>query len=424
MTTPSTMPQIIVELGFTAGATTGNYLYLDDTVRGKLDTGTLAPAGITADVSADVRAFTTHRGSSRAEAIVRPEAGTSSTTLKDISRNYDPTNLSGLYVSAGVTQVVPMVIARHRAAWAGVSYSLWHGFADSFQVSYAPKGNYSEVTVTASDGFKVLQANNRAAVGAVGAGEDAGARVTRILNSAGWNASDRVIDVGDTTLQATTLAGDALTELLLVCDSELGEMYIDGSGRFVFRHRNAVLEDTRSNTSQATFGDGAGELQYQDITTEYDDQQLVNQVRIGRVGGTAQQADDAASQTKYLTHTYENTSLLMQSDAVALEFAQFLLFQNKDPELRFSEITVHPQRDPDNLYPQVLGREIGDRITINLRPDNGDAISRDVIIRGITHTVTRTTWETKWALQSATKSQFLVLDHPTLGKLDANALAY
>ncbi len=414
------MPDVIPEVGFTIGASTGTSLHLDDVSRGKLDTATLGEAFT--NVTADLRTLTLKRGSSRVQGpIVRYEAGTATAVLKNVARQYDPTNLSGPYVSDGKTEVEPMRAVRYRATWAGVTYNLWRGYVDSWKLGYTKKRNYSEAVLNATDGFKVLRNQKRPAQSAQGAGEDSGARVTRILDSTDWEPSDRVIATGDTTLQATTLEGDALAELLLVADTELGELYIDGAGRVVFRNRNAISEETRSNTPQATFGDDLpAQLPYNDVDAEYDEVQLVNQARITRVGGTEQAADDAASRDEYLTHSYERSDLLMESDGDALDYTRALIYFCKDPELRFATLVIKPLRDPTRLFPQVLGREIGDRITVELRPPGGGTISRAVFIRGIVHEITPTTWKTTWTLQSATKFSFLVLDNATLGTLDDN----
>ncbi|MCW2767161.1 MAG: hypothetical protein JWO11_3120, partial [Nocardioides sp.] len=181
--------------------------------------------------------ISTRRGSSRIESpIIRYEAGTATAILNNSDRRFDPTNLSGPYVSGGRSQVTPMRPIRIRATWASVTYDIFRGFIDQWDVDWVADV-YSEVTVRASDGFKVLRNRKRPAVTPVGVGENTGARVTRILNSAGWSATDRVIATGNSTLQATDLSGDALSELQAATESEIGELYIDGAGRVVFRSR-------------------------------------------------------------------------------------------------------------------------------------------------------------------------------------------
>lgn len=428
-----TVASVIVEVGFTVGASTGTALHLDDTTRGKLDTATLGADATWTDITADVKSVrTTRRVSQISGGLQRYEPGTAAITLYDNARNYDPSNLSGPYVSGGVTQVTPMRAVRVRALHNGIYYDVWRGYSDSWTYEY-PAPNLTLCVLQCTDGFKVLRGRDRPAVVAVGAGDDSGARISRILTSIAWPLSDRVIAAGDTTLQATTLEGEALAECQLVADTEQGEFYMDGAGRAYFRNRQGIVEDTRSATSQATFTDPAdGGLPYRNVVTSYDDGNLINAVTATRVAGAVQASthDASASIQTYLQHDYERSDLLMEADLVALDWANGLVYQNKDPELRFEQLVLgrhQTSATEDLLFVQMLGRLIGDRITITHRPaGGGSAISRDVFIRGIEHEVAADPgdWRTAFTLQSATKFSFLVLDHATLGKLDSNAMGY
>jgi hypothetical protein len=205
-------------------------------------------------------------------------------------------------------------------------------------------------------------------------------------------------------VQGTTLDGDAWTELLLVQDTEIGEVYIDPAGRVVFRGRHGAIEDTRSNTPQAVFGSrpDLGELYYASVTPAYDDTTIRNLVRIARVGGTRQTASDAASRTHYLTWTHDRTDLLLTTDSESLGYAQWVLYLSKAPEQRFEQVTVNPHARPVSLFPQALGRAFGDRVTVVRRPPGGSTETRDVFIRGTSHDYGGTNrWRTTWALQPA-----------------------
>ena len=426
------MATLIVDISF-SGANTGTTLILGDTTRGKIGTGTLG-SGVEADVvfndvTSYVRSGSVERGRNRVdEPIIQYETGTASVTLDNRDRRFDPTNLDGPYVSGGLTLVKPRRAIRFRATWNSVTYDLLRGFTSNFDVQWPDQSNQESVTeVPCSDAFKILSGINRIAVSAVGAGEDTGARINRILDSAGWTSVDRLVSTGNSTVQSTTLGGNVLEELQLVADTEIGELYIDGSGRVVFRNRTGILTDDRSLTSQAIFDDdaGSGNLMYHGLGLSTDDSTLANQVKITRVGGATQIAEDTASQVEYYIKTYERDDILLQTDATANDMADWLLYQSKDTELRFTEITILPQSDPDDLWPQVLGREIGDKITIIHRPPGGgDPIERECFIRGIKHDFTPDTWSTTWALQSAFKASFLVLDDPVLSIIGANALGY
>lgn len=420
------MPQYIVEAGFSVGASTSTYLTLDDPVRGKLDTGTLAGSDVFTDISAYVQSWSTDRGAKRIEsAVMRYDPGTATILLKDPDRRFDPTNLSGPYVAGGVSQVVPMVAVRIRAVYAGITYDVFRGFADNWDADYSGYPATAYVTLTATDAFKVLQDHIRQAVSVVGAGEDSGARVDRILDSISWPETDRDISVGDTTLQSTDLSGNALEELQTVQDTEAGEFYIDPAGRTKFRNRLAMLTDTRSKTSQATFsGLDNATLPIHDAKTSSDDSTMVNLALITREGGVEQVSQDTASRSQFLTKARQMSGLLMQTDGAAKDLGNWLVYQGKDPETRITQIVLVGAKREANLYPQMLGRLLGDRITATISPPGSGSITRDCFIRGISHEVADEKWTTTFVLQSAAKYAFLVLDDPVLGVLDANALAY
>jgi hypothetical protein len=412
------------EVGFSA--TAAGVLIFDDVTRGKLDTGQFGDTGVFVDLISWFRGGTITRGVSRHDGIYgKAEAGRATMVLANEDRRFDPTNLAGPYVAAGVTQVEPEREFRYRAVYAGVGYNLFRGFADDWDLSYAPP-NVSNAILRGTDGTKVVSNYDQNAGGVVGTGEDTGARINRVLDNIDWAASDRDIDVGLTTVQGTDLSANAWAEVVLNADTEIGEVYFDGTGKLVFRNRHAFLIEGRSTTPQAVFGDEPGELGYTGLGFSSSGAQIRNLIRISRVGGTQQTATDPASVAKYRTRTWGRSDLIMQTDAAALDYAQYVLSLLKDPELRFDTITVNPRSDPANLFPQVLGRELGDRITIKFTPPGGGGrIERDVFIRGITHDIGLDTWKTTWVLQDAeVRFSYLIFDHATLGKLDSNAFAY
>jgi hypothetical protein len=419
---------IIPEVAFSTGAGDVGYLVLDDASRGKLDTAKLAAADYFVDVSTWLRGATVNRGVSRFEGIYgRAEAGTLTVALANEDRRFDPTNLAGPYVAAGATQVKAGRAIRLRATWDGVAYDLFRGFIDEPRLTYVNPG-LATTTLLATDGTAAVANYDQNGGGVVGTGETTGARIGRVLDNLGWPAEERNIAVGDTTVQGTDLSANAWSEIALTSDTEMGEVYFDVDGKLTFRNRNATSTDTRSNTSQATFGDaGDGvELGFVDIELATDLNQTRNIIRGARVGGVQQTAEDATSIAEYRRRTWQRSDLLHETDTEVADYVAFVLSLLKDNELRVSTMTVDPRADPDLLFPEVLGRRLGDRVTVKFTPPGGGArISRDVFIRGITHTIGLTAWSTTFAFQDATnKFQFFVLDNATLGRLDANALAY
>lgn len=416
-------------IGFEVGPTLpADTLVLNDPVRGLLDTGKLGNENSFVTVTDDVRTITIFQGAQRVDSpVIRYEPGTAAVTLDNATRDYDPENLDGPYVAAGISQVTasrPVVIS---ANWAGEDYRLYTGFAESFDLEWNGE-NWAETLVPCSDGMSILAQTGLAPVAIVGTGEDTGARISRILDAAEWPAEDRIIDTGDSTLLGTDLSGTALELIQQAADSEIGEAYVDGSGNFVFRNRSAIYTETRSTTSQATFGDDEDtELPYayNGLKFSTDRETLYNRVIGQRDGGSLIQADDVTSQGAYRIKTWSKTDLVLEDDGQVTDYTAWILNLSKDPENRFTEIIIFPLVDPDILFPVVLGRQIGDRITCVRRPPGGgDPIIRDVFIRSIKHEITLTNWNVTWTFQSATKFAFLTLDDAVLGKLDANALGF
>lgn len=411
---------------------------LNDPVSGLLGTNTLGTSIVWTDISRDVNSFTVTRPASRQGQgpLWTWQGGTATIALDNSGGTYDVDNATGPFFGL----LLPMVPVRVRATFANKGYGVYSGFADGWfpaEVTYA--GDYAELTLSASDAFKVLAGRNLPTVTTEGTNADTGARIKDILLRAGWytSAEKNKIDTGNSLLQGTTLGRDALSLMQQAADSEIGQLYIDGTGAVVFRARHALMADSRSNTVQAVFGDSpdtvhpAGtELAVSKINRTSDDTTIVNDVQATRDGGSSvQEVTDAASITKYLfPRTFSRSDLLLQTDGDALAWAQWVLYIGRNGENRFESITVNPLADEPNLWPQVLGRDVGDRIQVWHRPASvASPVVKDCFIAGIAHewNSADSTWFTTWTLQDATKyGNFLTLNNSTLGALGSNALAY
>lgn len=224
------------------------------------------------------------------------------------------------------------------------------------------------------------------------------ARAGRILDLALIPAGLRNLDTGSSILQSTSLGISAFSALQKVADSEFGELWITADGKVRLVGRTGLL----NIAPVATFGDAGAELGYVDMDPDYSDQVIRNKVTISRENGVAQTSSDATSITNYLTHSYVSDGLQHNSDQTSKDAADFFVSEYKDPLYRMSSLEIAPQGDPTNLYPQVLGRELNDRITIKRRPQGvGSAISQVSVIEGISHTFGPKAWRTSWQVSPA-----------------------
>lgn len=387
---------------------------------GKWDTATWGPDVVWTDISAYLRSVTTTRRFDRA--VTSWQAGSATIVLDNRDGRFSPDNLSGPYVSAGVTAIRPWRPLRVRITYNSVTYALYTGYAVDWVESWsqAPTGQGdATVTVPCLDEWARLAGFDGFAQTPVGGGDTSGRRIHRILDNAGHTGT-RAVAVGRTTVQATTLAANAATELKLTADSEGGAVFIDPSGMVVFEDQYALMEQAHSNTIQATWGDNGGaELPYGNVQTAYSGDLIRNLAQYARVGGSQQTAADATSRALYGDRQDARTDLVCETDGQALALATFTVERLKQPERRIVQITIPPRNSPATLFPQVLGRQVRDLVRVIRRPAGGATITRDCHIAGILHAFDVTgQWTTTFELSSATVYQTYATSRWDVGTWD------
>jgi hypothetical protein len=370
------------------------------------DTALWGPDEIWADISPWVRSISTDRHFSRDMQVW--ESGTATIVLNNFDARFSPANLGGPYVSYGITSIRPWRPVRIRATWAGITHDVFRGYALNWNESYdqpSPNGGGAYMTVSCVDEMASLARFGGLAVTPVGAGELSGSRIHRVLNSAGHTGT-RVVDIGNVTMQATDLSANAVEELKLTADSEGGGLYVDKAGAVTFEDSMALVESGRSNTIQAVYGDGPGELPYSDVQPAYDGDLLVNIAAWSRTGGTTQTATDEISRALYRDkRDTSKTNLMCSTDAQVAALAQFFIQRFSKPEDRIASVQIRPRNNPTVLFPAVLTREVRDLVRAVRRPPGGITITRDCHIAGISHEIDGDNWVTTFTLWSASVYQ-------------------
>ena len=250
-----------------------------------------------------------------------------------------------------------------------------------------------------------------------------GVRVGRILTLVGWRTGERNIETGQSVLgpAPSSIEGQsALDHLLAVEQTEQGRFFIDGAGNACFFSRNHET----STTAEASFT----EDDYVDLEFDYSETNLCNDLTVTRVGGLPQRAQDATSIAAYWRQSDTMSGLLYSSDTEAANMAEWRVGNMSEPTLRPNRLTFVPLMDLPDLFPRVLTRELGDRISVTRELD-GDDVEIDAVIEGIEHRFTPREWEVSWNLSPLQYGQFgpgggtgytyWTLDHPTLSRLDA-----
>ncbi len=124
---------------------------------------------------------------------------------------------------------------------------------------------------------------------------------------------------------------------------------------------------------------------------EHSEEKLYNRVKITIQGGDYEgqivDVSDQASIDEHFERVFEKTfpyARLNDAESAAL----FVLSRNSEAQLRLPGISVKGAVDPVNLWPQLLSREIGDRVRFRYQPEGGgDEIDQDLAIDGISHAI-------------------------------------
>lgn len=223
-------------------------------------------------------------------------------------------------------------------------------------------------------------------------GDLPGERIERVLDAIGWPDALRDIDTGVTVLQPAELDMTALEHIQKVALTELGVVYMTADGILRFEARS----ETVNQPVVAEFSDAAGtDLPITYSAPELTDEDIRNDITVSRLDGVAQTARDATSIAAYQVSSYTVEGLYHDDDEHSRYLAQFLLDAYKDPVERVRSMTVNPYRDPDDLWPAILGLELTDRVTLEETPQHvTPAVTRTLVVEGISHTFGPKSWET------------------------------
>jgi hypothetical protein len=201
------------------------------------------------DITADVISVTTNRGKDPDQDTFN--AATCSIQVNNETRNYDPDYGPSPYQG----QIVPTGQVRVYSN----DQVIFTGFITDWNFSYTPTGE-SIAEIVAADAFWNL--NNQALTDYAPVEQLTSERITSVLSrtevggTAVWPASARVISTGLATVGDYDVSDgtNVLSYLQEVEKAEPGRLFIDKSGRIVFRSRNNDLsnpsfEYTRVNLS-------------------------------------------------------------------------------------------------------------------------------------------------------------------------------
>jgi hypothetical protein len=369
----------IVEIEFVQSSQTLNFV-LDDATKGVLDNTTYKLGGATwTDVTSSAYSTTIQRGKN--QALARYNAGTLSVVLDNQTAQFDPTIPAGTsgYPYAG--QIIP---GKRVRVTVGTELQFL-GVVQDWDLDY-PLGGIATASLRAADAF--VQLANRTLEADTFTTALSSSMLTSVLDQpeVAFDSAYRDIQTGVTTLQTTTvtLGTNALTFCQLIESSEPGSLFVSKEGFLTFRSRR--YNPTYSGAIIIT--DDGTSVTPRSIEVEYGSELLYNRATITRAGGTTQVANDADSQTIYGILAYDQSGLLMNSDAVALSMAQYYANTYGEPVFRPKRVKLDMMAQTGNDQGLLQALDLDDLVLISFTPPGGQLIERYMVVGGISHRVT------------------------------------
>jgi hypothetical protein len=411
------IPVINAVINFSTGPSFAQAMILDT---GILGTNILGDsASIIVDVSNRVNRIETNRG--RTALSDQFQTGSLSLTIVDQNGDFNPQNITGPY--AGL--LTPMKKVQITATYGSVTYPIFSGFITSYVTRYPDESSVDLATTTieAVDAFRLVQLAQISTVADSGAGQLSGTRVNKLLDSISWPATMRDVDAGLTTMQADPGTNrTALQALTTVATSEYGALYVDASGSFVFQDRSVTAGSIGGTPT--VFADNGTGIDYFDASWILNDVLVFNKATITRAGGTAQVALNQASIDKYFLHSYFQDNLLMQTDAVALDYAQAYTASRAETSIRVDAIVLDLYTNNYNTgIIAALDLDFFDPIKVITTQPGGSLLEKTLQIFGVRMNITPNSWKTTFTTLEPVIDAF-ILNDTIYGTLDYNVLSY
>ena len=411
-----TLPVINAIINFSTGPSTAQAVIIGEAIFG---TNVFADsAAVIVDVSDQVNYVQTARGRNP----LSDEFQTGQLTLRIVDQNgdFNPENPSSPYFEL----LTPMRKVQISATYSGVTYPIFSGFITSY-VTTQPKDatEVAYTTITAVDAYRLAQNAQISTVTGATAGDLSGTRINQILNQIAWPSSMRDVDAGLTTLQADPGTNrTSLAALQTVANSEYGAFYVDASGSFVFQDRSVTVGSI-GNTPTLFADDGSG-IPYANAVWKLDDTLIFNKSTVTRLGGTAQVATNQASIDKYFLHSYFLDGLLMQTDAVALDYAQAYTASRAETSIRcdYVELDLNTENYNAGII-AALDLDFFDPITVITTQPGGSTLEKTLQIFGVGMNITPNSWKTTFTTLEPIIDGFIIgnVDYGVLGQ---NVLSY
>ena len=400
------IPTTKVFIAFDLSASGQEFFTLDDPIKGLLDNTTYTLPGETFVEVPYVKSVSVTRGKSRQ--LEGFQAGQATIVFDNRLRSYDPYYANSLYPD----QIYP----KKKIKITSGQDIIFIGVIDDWNYSYDVSGQ-SEASVTCTDGFSYFA--NLYLESYTNSVQLSSERLNTVLSKSevAYPTADRLIDVGNESLQADTVqqGTNVLAYMQLISQSENANLYMSNENTLVFDNANLFLYPNQlvKFTDDAT----ADAIPYQEVEVIYGTENLYNRVSISNLNGEVQVAEDDVSQAFFGISTLSQDNLLLADDLDANRLANKILQYNKDPELRINSISVLLNDLSQSQQDSLTDVELTDTVRIVFTPNQvGSSIDRFAEIIGIEHQIGADYHSMKFTFAAIIDNPF-ILDETNYGRL-------
>jgi hypothetical protein len=208
---------------------------------------------------------------------------------------------------------------------------------------------------------------------------------------------------------------NTLAYLNQINQAEQGRLYMSRSGTLTFQPR---IGTTLSAPVISFRDDGTG-AKYQDLSVEFDADNVVNRAYVEALNGDTAIDTDAGSISKYFTQSTSITSSLLHTTGDVADLAAYLL--EPEPQPRYTSVTTWFGSLTTLQRDAIATVDIGDTISIEKTiPGLGTQLGEELAIEGIQGIIDFNRGHTLTFFTSPTVIVFeLVLDDLVYGVLDS-----
>ena len=374
-------------------------------------------AAVIVDVSNQIDYIKTRRGRD----AVSDEFQSGQLTLRIVDQNgdFNPQNPSSPYYEL----LSPMRKVQITATYSGVTYPIFSGFITSYLTTQPQEAtDLAYTTIQAIDAFRLAQLAQISTVAGASAGDLTGTRINQILDEIEWPNSMRDVDAGLTTVQNDPgTFRTSLTAMQTVATTEYGALYVDAYGSFVFQDRALTTASVALPTTD--FADDGTGIYYVDANWILNDVLVYNKATVTRLNGSPQVASNQASIDKYFLHSYNEQDLLMQTDAVALDYARAYVASRQETSIRCDSITLDLYTPDYNAgIIAALDLDFFDPITVSTTQPGGSTLVKTLQIFGVQNVITPNSFKTTFTTLEPIIDGFII--GTTYATIGSGVLSY